>query len=453
MVIIMSEIIVGNPKTPKWSSIHSHISGLGLDENGKAKPIADGLVGQVQAREACGLIVDLIREGKLGGKGILFAGPSGTGKTALAVAITKELGEDTPFVSINASEILSANNKTEFMTQAFRRAIGIRMREVRKIISGVVTDIKYLKKSSPFYPTPILGGAKIKLETKDDSKDVSVGPEIATQFQSLGIRKGDVIMIDEETGEVRRLGRVKEKSTIGFDIDTEKQMDMPTGKIQSTREVVRTFTLHDVDVSIAAQRVAFSIFGFLSEERGIDDQVRKQSDEMVRKITSENKAQLIPGVLFIDDAHMLDIEAYSFLTKAMESEYAPIIILATNRGITTIRGTDEKAPHGMPRDLLDRLLIILTKPYNEDEITSIVKIRADELDIPLTEEAIKFLTKIGTERSLRYALQLLDPAKVISTKRNSIKVDVQDIEMTSKLFSDIKESTEFLEKYKDLMIK
>ena len=107
----MSEITIGNPKLPKWSSIHSHISGLGLDENGKAKPVADGLVGQVQAREACGLIVDLIREGKLGGKGILFAGPSGTGKTALAVAIAKELGEDTPFVSINASEILSANNK------------------------------------------------------------------------------------------------------------------------------------------------------------------------------------------------------------------------------------------------------------------------------------------------------------------------------------------------------
>ncbi|MDP8003653.1 MAG: RuvB-like domain-containing protein, partial [Caldisphaera sp.] len=338
----MSEITIGNPKLPKWSSIHSHISGLGLDENGKAKPIAGGLVGQIEAREACGLIVELIKEGKLGGKGILFAGPSGTGKTALAVAIAKELGEDTPFVAINASEIISADNKTEVMTQAFRRAIGIRMKDIRKIISGVVTEIKYLKKSSPFFPNPILGGAKITLETKSESRDVSVGPEVASQFQSLGIRKGDLIMIDAETGEVRRLGRVKEKSSLGFDVDIEKQVDMPDGKIQTTKEIVRTFTLHDIDISIAAQRVAFTIFGFLSEERGIDDQIRRQTDEMVKKSTQENKAQLVPGILFIDDAHMLDIEAYSYLTKAMESEYAPIIILATNRGITTIRGTDEK---------------------------------------------------------------------------------------------------------------
>ncbi len=449
----VAELTIGNPKLPKWSSIHSHISGLGLDDNGKAKPIASGLVGQVEAREACGVIVELIKEGKLGGKGILFAGPSGTGKTALAVAIAKELGEDTPFVSINASEIISAENKTEIMTQAFRRAIGIRMKEVRKIISGVVSELKYIKKSSPFLPQPVLGGARLALETKSDKREFTVGPEVASQLQSFGIRKGDLIMIDAETGEVRRLGRVKERSSFAFDIDTERQVEMPDGKVQTSREIVRTFTLHDIDLSIAAQRAAFTIFGFLSQERGIDDEIRRQTDEMVKKTTQENKAQLVPGILFIDDAHMLDIEAYSYLTKAMESEYAPIIILATNRGITTIRGTDEKAPHGMPRDLLDRLLIILTKPYSQDEIMNIIKIRSDELDIPLTEGALNFLTKIGLERSLRYALQLLDPAKIFSMRRNSIKVEESDVENASKLFSDIKESTTFLEKYKELMIK
>lgn len=30
---------------------HSHIKGLGLDETGTAKPQADGLVGQIKARE------------------------------------------------------------------------------------------------------------------------------------------------------------------------------------------------------------------------------------------------------------------------------------------------------------------------------------------------------------------------------------------------------------------
>lgn len=65
---------------------------------------------------------------------------------------------------------------------------------------------------------------------------------------------------------------------------------------------------------------------------------------------------------------MLDIECFSFLNRALENEAAPIVIVATNRGITSIRGTNYKSPHGMPIDLLDRLLIITTKPYSEKEI-------------------------------------------------------------------------------------
>jgi ruvB-like 1 len=34
-------------------SAHSHIKGLGLDENGQALNIAQGLVGQTSAREVC----------------------------------------------------------------------------------------------------------------------------------------------------------------------------------------------------------------------------------------------------------------------------------------------------------------------------------------------------------------------------------------------------------------
>jgi len=37
--------------------------------------------------------------------------------------------------------------------------------------------------------------------------------------------------------------------------------------------------------------------------------------------------------------------------------------MATNRGITKIRGTNYYSPHGLPGDLLDRMLIITTLPY------------------------------------------------------------------------------------------
>lgn len=72
---------------------------------------------------------------------------------------------------------------------------------------------------------------------------------------------------------------------------------------------------------------------------------------------------------------MLDLECFSYLNRALEDEMAPIVIMATNRGITTIRGTDYKSPHGIPLDLLDRMVIICTSPYKETELKEILKIR------------------------------------------------------------------------------
>lgn len=58
--------------------------------------------------------------------------------------------------------------------------------------------------------------------------------------------------------------------------------------------------------------------------------------------------------------HMLDIECFSWLNRALESDLAPVLIIATNRGIAKIRGTNYKSPHGIPIDLLDRLMIVST---------------------------------------------------------------------------------------------
>lgn len=80
-------------------------------------------------------------------------------------------------------------------------------------------------------------------------------------------------------------------------------------------------------------------------------------------------------VLFIDEVHMLDIECFSFLNRALESELSPLVIMASNRGMSRIRGTNVRSPHGLPVDLLDRVLIVSTKPYTEDDIQQIIQIR------------------------------------------------------------------------------
>ena len=68
--------------------------------------------------QAAGVIVKMIQEGKIAGRAVLLAGQPGTGKTAIAMGMSKALGEETPFAMMAASEIFSLEmSKTEALTQ------------------------------------------------------------------------------------------------------------------------------------------------------------------------------------------------------------------------------------------------------------------------------------------------------------------------------------------------
>lgn len=64
---------------------HSHIRGLGLNDSLEARTVSQGMVGQLKARRAAGLILEMIKEGKIAGRALLIAGQPGTGKTAIAM--------------------------------------------------------------------------------------------------------------------------------------------------------------------------------------------------------------------------------------------------------------------------------------------------------------------------------------------------------------------------------
>ena len=52
----------------------------------------------------------------------------------------------------------------------------------------------------------------------------------------------------------------------------------------------------------------------------IKPEVREQIDQKVAEWREEGRAEIVPGVLFIDEVHMLDIECFSFLNRALESD-------------------------------------------------------------------------------------------------------------------------------------
>lgn len=54
------EEVKSTTKTQRIAS-HSHVKGLGLNEEGTAVAVASGMVGQENAREAAGVVVELIK--------------------------------------------------------------------------------------------------------------------------------------------------------------------------------------------------------------------------------------------------------------------------------------------------------------------------------------------------------------------------------------------------------
>lgn len=443
--------IKGGSGRDNRTAAHTHIKGLGLDEQGIAKNIEGGFVGQIEAREACGVIVDLIKAKKLAGKAILLAGGPGTGKTALALAVSQELGPKVPFCPIVGSEVYSAEvKKTEALMENFRRAIGLRIKETKEVYEGEVTELTPEETENP------LGGygktishVVVGLKSYKGTKQLRLDPSIFESLQKEKVSVGDVIYIEANTGAVKRVGRSDAYAT-EFDLEADEYVPLPKGDVHKKKEIVQDVTLHDLDVANARPQGGQDIMSMMGQlmrprKTEITDKLRQEINKVVQKYIDQGIAELVPGVLFIDEVHMLDIECFTYLNRALESSISPIVILASNRGMTTIRGTEDiRAPHGIPPDLMDRLLIVRTLPYNANEIRTIIEKRAIIEGSQASAEALDKLAVQGVQTSLRYALQLLAPAFILARANSRTQIEPADIEEAEDLFLDAKRSTQIL---------
>jgi len=424
---------------------HSHIRGLGLDDSLDPRQSSQGMVGQTTARRAAGVVVEMVKEGKIAGRAILLAGTPGTGKTAIAMGMAQALGNDTPFTAMAASEIFSLEmSKTEALTQAFRKSIGVRIREETEMIEGEVVEVQI---DRPATGTGAKVG-KLTLKTTEMETVYDLGSKMIESVVKEKVQAGDVITIDKATGKITKLGR---SFTRARDYDatgaSTRFVQCPEGELQKRKEVVHTVTLHEIDVINSRTQGFLALFSGDTGE--IKPEVRDQINAKVSEWREEGKAEIAPGVLFIDEVHMLDIECFSFLNRALEDDLAPVVVMATNRGITKIRGTQYTSPHGLPLDLLDRTIIIPTTQYEEKELKQILKIRTEEEDAEISDEALTVLTKIANETSLRYAIQLISVAGLTAKKRKGSEISIEDIKKVYSLFLDEQRSTDFLKEYQD----
>ncbi|UKJ89879.2 RuvB-like DNA repair helicase [Theileria orientalis] len=462
-------------------SVHSHIKGLGvhpsvfsldtskLNYDGKDDPKlltnyencfdpSCGLIGQFKAREAALIAVDMIKSKKMAGKALLLAGPSGSGKTALAMGIARELSTSAPFTILSSTEVFSSEvKKTEILNEAFRKSIHIVIKDEKQIYEGEVTELTPEEVDNPTGGfAKCISGVLITLKTVKGSKTLRLAPQIHDQLIKEKVSVGDVIFIEAVSGQVKRCGRCDAYAT-EFDLEIEEYVPLPKGDVFKQKKVVQEVSLNDLDLAnsnpSAGDDVMSMINQYLRPRRTeITDKLRLEVNKAVNKYIDMGIAEVLPGVVYIDEVHMFDIECFTYLTKVMESPLSPIIILSTNRGVSSVRGSDFIEAHGVPADLLDRLLIIKTIPYTIHQVIQILKVRSNVEDVPISDEGLKRLGEVGVNTSLRYCIQLLSPSNVLRKLEENPTVESKHIDEADSLFMDSKTSAQRIVQHSDLFI-
>ncbi|SJL13416.1 related to RuvB-like helicase 2 [Armillaria ostoyae] len=291
--------------------VHSHIHVLELDDRLDPRANSQGMFGQAKPRRNdAGMI-----------RATSFVGTPSTGKTAIALGMAQTLHPDVPFTKIAAT----TTSDTE-------------------LVEGGVIEIQTDQNLTGATKTGKLTIKTTDIETMYDKMIDALSKEKALA--------GGVITIDK---------------TSGADIEC---FQNPEDEIQKRGEVVHTVSLHEIGVINSRTQVFLALFAGDTGE--IKQEVQNQINTKVAEWRKEGKAEIIPGIhdLFIDAVHMSDTEGLSPLNRALENDLAT---LASNRGVARIQGTIFRSPHRLPFNLLDRVLIVNTKLYSEDNTEQIIR--------------------------------------------------------------------------------
>ena len=420
---------------------HSHINGLfsELSEK-KDKPDKSGLIGQMNARESIQIIINLIKKNKMSGRVIIITGISGSGKTALGLALGKELGKNTPFSLVNGSEFSFLNSKkTSRLIQSCRKAVGIRIVDTIEFYEGEVTNMLIDNKNLNNCQSVLIG-----LKTSEGSLRIKLKESLFQKFNENNVKIGDIIYIEPDKYILKVIGR----SSTFYQEDELGKYDyitIPSGKVFKKKEIIQDITLNDLDVVNIQQ-----IDEYPSKVSEISDYLRQEVDKLVSKYIKSKKAEILNGVLFIDEAHTLNFDSFCFLTRLLDSRYSPLILLSTNR--TTIVNLKNFLDSKIPINFLNRCLIIRTKKYVQNEMANIIVLKAQTSSIVMTGNAIIKLRKVALSTSLRFSILLSLASGLISNILKKKIINLSIVKFVNFIFFFSRESRVLRENEKNYLI-
>ena len=186
----------------------------------------------------------------------------------------------------------------------------------------------------------------IGLKTSKGTKQLRLDASLFDSIEKEKIQVGDVIYIEANSGVIKRVGRSDAYSLLHtlthryaseYDLEADEYVPIPKGEVFKKKEVIQDVTLHDLDVANAVDLSGIMNQLIRQRKTEITEKLREEVNRMVNKYIEEGVAELVPGVLFIDEVHMLDIECFTYLNRALEATFAPVVIFATNRGVCKVK--------------------------------------------------------------------------------------------------------------------
>lgn len=126
-------------------------------------------------------------------------------------------------------------SKTESLTQAFRRSIGVRIKEETELIEGEVVEIQVDRSvtgvslalgivvtASQLTGYQATKTGRLTLKTTDMETVYDLGSKMIDQLQKEKVLAGDVVSIDKASGRISKLGRsfgrAKDYDAMGADV-------------------------------------------------------------------------------------------------------------------------------------------------------------------------------------------------------------------------------------------